>query len=129
MADANQTAFRATAHVQQLAGAQQICADQANQVQQLEDELDANRANMVESIVALELQMAEAGQTAQTQQELLVKYQSQNETLLQQLQQSVAIRQATQAEAESTMAGLHQTVSGLKETSQQPISTLETQTT
>ena len=62
MADADQTAFRATAHVQQLDGAQQICADQAKQVQQLEDELDANCADMVESVVALELQMAEAGQ-------------------------------------------------------------------
>ena len=73
--------------------------------------------------------MAEAGQTAQTQQELLVKYQSQNESLRQQLQQSVVTCQATQAEAEGTMAGLHQTVSGLKEASQQLISTLETQTT
>ena len=44
----------------------------------LEDALGASRADMVESIVALELQMAEVGQTAQTQQEVLVKHQSHN---------------------------------------------------
>ena len=128
LADANQTAFRATALAQQLAGAQQICADQAEQVQQLEIGLGASCANMVESIAALELQMAEVGQTAQTQQELLVKYQSQSKTLQQELHQSVVTSQAKQAKAESTTAALHQTVSGFKEASQQQISMLQTQT-
>ena len=75
--------------------------------------LDASRANMVESFVALELQMAE-GCTAQTQQELLVKYQSQNETLQKQLQQSAVTHQAKQAEVKSTISALHQTMSGLR---------------
>lgn len=120
---------RATAHVQQPVGGQQICADQAKQVQQLEAELDVGckSCNMVESFVALELQMAE-GCTAQTQKELLVKYQSQNETLQKQLQQSAVTRQAKQAEVKSTISALHQTMSGLKEASQQQISMLETQT-